>query len=243
MSWLDPVRRALDEATGPCPLFVRDDDAGWADDRLASLLDVLDRHGLPVDVAVIPAAVTPCSARALAARAADGRVRLHQHGLVHLDHEPVGRKCEFGTARDAATQHADIGAGRRILLDAFGDLLDPVFTPPWNRCTAATGDALVAHGLRVLSRDRTAPALDRADLVEVPVSVDWFAHRKGERLPRSGVAEQVAAAVRSGAPVGLMLHHAVTDDAERAGVAELLAVLGAHPNTRATTIVELAGCA
>ena len=57
MSWLDPVRQALDE--GPCTAFFRDDDAGWGDERLWVLLDLFDRRSLPVDLAVIPAELHP----------------------------------------------------------------------------------------------------------------------------------------------------------------------------------------
>jgi peptidoglycan/xylan/chitin deacetylase (PgdA/CDA1 family) len=242
MSWLDAVASALDAAPAPCPVFVRDDDAGWADDRLDALLAALDRAGMPVDLAVIPAAVGPGLRRVLH-RYGGGGVRLHQHGLAHVDHEAVGRKCEFGRSRAAWVQSADIGAGRRILLDAFGDRIDPVFTPPWNRCTAATGAALHAHGIRVLSRDVTAVALHQLGLTEIPVTVDWFGHRRGVRLTLEEVAARIAGGVRAGGPVGLMLHHAVTGGEERGVLAELLHLLGGHPLVAPTTIVELAGVA
>jgi hypothetical protein len=42
--WLDPLRVALDEASGPVDFFVRDDDAGWDDERLFAMLAV-ERDG------------------------------------------------------------------------------------------------------------------------------------------------------------------------------------------------------
>ena len=81
MSWLDPVRAALDAAPAPVPVFFRDDDAGWEDDRLFALLDRFAVAGLPMDVAVIPAALHGELVDELGARARAGEVHLHQHGL------------------------------------------------------------------------------------------------------------------------------------------------------------------
>jgi predicted deacetylase len=238
--WLRPVVETLDAADRPCRVFFRDDDAGWDTPRLGALLDQFDRHGTPIDLAVIPTEITPPLARELVSRAAGSPVRLHQHGYAHADHERAGRKCEFGPARTRAEQQLDIGRGRERLIDAFGAHLDPVFTPPWNRCTDDTADALLANGIEVLSRDHTAARFDRQGLTEVPVTVDWFGHRKGTRWTRHELALHLAASLRSGRPLGVMLHHAVCNDAERRAIGDLLAVVDGHPAARPTTIVELA---
>lgn len=238
--WLRPVAEALDAADRPCPVFFRDDDAGWDTPGLMALLDGFDRHTTPIDLAVIPTVLSPQLARELGSRAAGSPVRLHQHGYAHADHQPAGRRCEFGPARTRAEQQLDIGRGRERLIDAFGPHLDPVFTPPWNRCTDDTIEALLANGIEVLSRDHTAARLARDGLAEVPVTVDWFGHRKGVRWTTHELALHLAASIRSGKPLGVMLHHAVCDDAERRAIGDLLAVLAAHPGVRPTTILELA---
>lgn len=238
--WLAPVAAALDAAAGPCQVFFRDDDAGWDDTRLFALLDRFEAHGLPVDVAVIPAAVTPMLARELGRRAWSGRVRLHQHGFAHVNHEPAGRRCEFGPARSAEAQAADVAAGRERLAGAFGDLVDPVFTPPWNRCTATTAAVLAARGPAVLSRDESAGRLGHPGVAEVPVTVDWFGGRRGVRWTPAELAARLADGVAGGGPVGVMLHHAVTDDDERAEVDRLLALVAAAPAARPAAILELA---
>ena len=158
------------------PVFFRDDDAGWGDARLFELLDRFAAHSLPVDLAVIPMELDRALADELAARP---RVGLHQHGLAHVNHEREGRKHEFGPSRDAAAQRADIAAGRERLADLLGERVDPIFTPPWNRCTADTGRCLAELGFEVLSREARAAPLDVPGLRELPVSVDWFAHRHG----------------------------------------------------------------
>ena len=158
-SWLRPVEEALDAADRPVRFFFRDDDAGWGDVRLIELLDLFAACSLPVDLAVIPRALDAGLAGELGMRR---RVGLHQHGLAHVNHEREGRKCEFGPARAADAQRRDIEAGRARLADLLGARVDPIFTPPWNRCTADTGRCLAALGFEVLSREARAGAAGRA---------------------------------------------------------------------------------
>jgi predicted deacetylase len=240
-AWLDGLRRALDAAHGPVAFFFRDDDAGWDDERLFELLDLFAGHSMPVDLAVIPDALTPRLASGLRARVASapGKVAIHQHGYAHLNHEPEGRKCEFGPARDHAHQLRDIKAGKMRLAALCGPIVTSVFTPPWNRCTAVTGDCLRQAGFRVLSRDVTAAPLNSEGLFELPVTIDWFARRKGVRLSPGELGTRLAAAVEEAAPVGVMFHHAPMDADERRCAGELLALLASHGNVRARLMDEL----
>lgn len=223
------VRGVLDRCHAPVTLFVRDDDGGWASDRLGALLDLFDAHALPMDLAVIPCALQRDLAEELRARTAGGRLGLHQHGYQHSNHEPRGRKCEFGISRPRERQRDDIVHGREILLEAFGAALDPIFTPPWNRCTETTAELLAAAGLRVLSRDRRADPLLAAGLQQLPVDVDWCKAMDGAPASVDSLDQRLAAALAQFGSVGLMLHHAVMDDAELARLAPLLALLAAHP--------------
>ena len=53
----------------------------------------------------------------------------------------------------------------------------------------------------MLSRDRAAPPLGLPGLAELPVTVDWFAKRKGAPgSRRDASARQLAAAPRTRAP-------------------------------------------
>lgn len=238
--WLAPVAAALDAARAPVPFFFRDDDAGWDDDALWALLDEFAAAGVPVDVAAIPAAVGARCGRRLAELVTAGLVRVHQHGRAHVNHEPTGRACEFGPSRTPGEQLHDVAAGRSLLEDRLGRAVEPVFTPPWNRCTRATADAVVAAGHTVLSMDVSAGRLDVAGLAEVPVSVDWSARRTGAPLPAATRGEAIADRIAAGAPVGLMLHHAVLGTAERRQVRRLLDLVAGSRMARPTTIVELA---
>jgi peptidoglycan/xylan/chitin deacetylase (PgdA/CDA1 family) len=217
--WLDEVLGALDELDAPVDVFFRDDDAGWGDARLRELLDRFAAAGLPVDLAVIPAALTPALAEELAARPCG----LHQHGYAHVNHQPEGRKCEFGAARGRERQRRDIEAGRRRLGELLGTRVDPIFTPPWNRCTRDTAEALAALGFAALSRESRAAPFGLPGLAELPVMLDWVRLEPGE------IARRLAAAIRAaGGPVGVMLHHAVMDAGQMSRMSELLALLGTH---------------
>jgi hypothetical protein len=248
--WLDPLRRALDaRAQASVPVFFRDDDAGWGDAELMLLLDRVAAAGVPIDVAAIPAQTGPALAAELCSRREAG-VRVHQHGLAHVDHQSQGRKCEFGADRTAAQRQADIVTGQQLLRDLFGADLEPVFTPPWNRSVIQIGDALVAADIAVLSRDRSAGTIEHPAIIEVPVDVDWFGSAKQRaadgtvtrrRWTPAELAERLAAAVEGSGRLGVMLHHAVTDADDLRRIGELADLVAAHPAATATTICAVAG--
>ena len=228
MHWLDPVRAAIVASPAPVEVFFRDDDAGWASDRLHALLDRFEHHELPVDLAVIPAVLDEALAAELRVRADTQRLGLHQHGFAHRNHEPDGRKYEFGPHRAPEQQRRDIEAGAARLADLLGDLVQPIFTPPWNRCTVDTGRCLAELGFRVLSRESRAEPLDVAGLDEVPIRIDFVKPDRAERL---------ATAVTEGGPIGVMFHHAVDD---LTAVDDLLALVATHPRIKARTILDIA---
>jgi peptidoglycan/xylan/chitin deacetylase (PgdA/CDA1 family) len=229
-NWLDPLRKTLDEAHGSIDFFFRDDDAGWEDARLFQLLDVFADYNVPIDVAVIPKSISRQTATCLRKRMEESpnQVSVHQHGYAHVNHEQTGRKCEFGDSRSSELQHADIAAGKALLADLLGPITDAMFTPPWNRCTASTARGLLQEGFTLLSRDITAARLDTPGLAELPVSIDWFGHRKNVRLSPNEIGESLSKAVATQAPVGVMLHHALVDDEERQRIGELLELLSSH---------------
>jgi len=241
--WLDPIRAALDRTVVPVRFFFRADDVGWDDDGMWALLKLFARHSLPVDLAVIPTDVTEGLARSLLVHAewSSCGIGFHQHGFAHLNHESTGRKNEFGPSRPGRQQRRDIAAGRKRLAALLGSSIDPIFTPPWNRCSRATGLCLAELGFRVLSREARAVPFEIPHLLELPVGIDWFAHRKGVRLSKPDFGQLVAAAIRRRGPVGIMFHHAVMDEAERAATGALLALISQHPMAVPTLMRSLAG--
>jgi predicted glycosyltransferase/broad specificity phosphatase PhoE len=238
--WLAPLLEALDESSRPATFFFRDDDAGWDDGRLRDLVDVFEAARAPIDLAVIPGALEAPLAHRLSEMWESGSVRLHQHGWRHESHEPDGRACEFGPSRSAAEQRRDIVLGRERLTSLLGPRLDPVFTPPWNRCTADTGRALASLGL-TLSREHRATTLHVPGLVELPICVDWLKRRRGQRLPIQAIGALLGEAVRGNGPVGVMLHHAAMGRDDRARLAQLLDLVARHRAAEWRHMRELVG--
>lgn len=229
-SWFAPVLSALDALPAPLPAFIRDDDAGWENDRLLALLDTVDAAGACIDLAVIPLAISDPLAAELIPRldAAPQRLALHQHGCAHVNHESEGRKCEFGPSRSAASQRHDIRGGWLLLQHLFGARVQPIFTPPWNRCAPHTPAVLAELGFAALSRDRGAPA--QSAVPEIAVDVDWSRQLRegGPVAAARALADALRARAGDGAPLGLMLHHATMDAPALAQLGELLACITRH---------------
>jgi hypothetical protein len=238
---LNAVHSALDAVRAPLRLFLRDDDGGWDDARLFKLLDCTAVAGVPIDLAVIPQSCSAALAHTLCARidAAPALIGVHQHGYAHTNHEPSGRKCEFGAARDVAAQAHDLQRGRERLHGLFGTRLDGWFTPPWNRCSPATPGLLAALGYSALSRDRGAP-VQRA-LPEVAVNVDWCKQRAagGDDAVAATLAQALARRTAAGGSVGVMLHHAVMDARDLQWLRVLLAATAGHPKVRWVAMNEV----
>lgn len=239
--WLDPVREALDAASSRIVFFLRDDDAGWEDEHLYRVLDLVTYFRVPIDVAAIPMAISASLAVELRAflGARTPLVSVHQHGFAHVNHEPAGRRCEFGASRPRDRQRQDLASGRERLQEALGCALPPIFTPPWNRCTRDTAECLVELGFKILSRDVSAETFGLARLHEAPVRLDW----SGPRGAPAGTVrwgETIARTIAAGQPIGVMLHHAAMTATDRRMLSDLLRVLTAHPDVAVRCISDFA---
>lgn len=222
------LSRALDAAATPITFFFRDDDAGWADAKLFSLCDRFSTRA-PLDLAVIPLAIGQEIASALIAH--EGQLAFHQHGYAHRNHQATGKKSELSDDRPAAEIAAEIRTGHLGLRLLFGDRLDPIFTPPWNRCGTTAARLLIDAGMHVLSRDYGAAPFGIRGLVELPIGVDWVRRRADLDMALT------AAATRS--PVGVMLHHEVLDNNDLSALDALLDLLIAHHSARLAHMADV----
>jgi hypothetical protein len=232
-AWLQPVLEAVGSIATDIKFFIRDDDGGWGDEALLSLLDTLATRSIPIDVAVIPMAVKHPMVDELRYRkqTAPHLLGLHQHGFQHLNHEPDGRKCEFGPSRSPYLQADDILQGQCLMREMFGPSADNIFTPPWNRCTQETVKVLQTYGFRALSRNRSATPLDLQSIRELPVALDWQRPRPDLHALALELAALIHGAAEEGAlPIGIMLHHAVMSDHDRKALLQLLDLLRAQAN-------------
>jgi hypothetical protein len=123
----------------------------------------------------------------------------------------------------------------------LGSALDPIFTPPWNRCTVTTGKCLRDLGFTVLSRDATAPSLALSGLKELPLSIDWFGKKNRERLSFQSLGMLMANRVKQKQHVGIMLHHELMNANERELLNDLLVLLAAHQQAHCKLMAQIAG--
>jgi len=226
-----------------CRLFFRDDDVAEDEPSLSRLLDLFAANETPLNLEIIPGQLTVAGRRRLRDRweRAPALLDLHQHGWTHQNHEPSGRKCEFGPTRRFEEQLADLRAGRDRLREEFGSAFVPVFTPPWNRYGSATITALVELGFEAFSALRRpsagAPwpscASQEGGLRSLPATLDlieWGERRRLRPVPEllASLSRQLAERGCAGPdapPVGILLHHAVMDEAAFDFLARLLRLL------------------
>lgn len=189
-------------------IFFRDDDADRDLQELQTLLGIFRERRVPLSLAVIPGSLQKSGVNLLCEAAKAQVLELHQHGWIHANHETEGRKCEFGSSRSYAEQFADISRGAKVLREAFGPLFTPIFTPPWNRCTAETRRVLRDLDFRALSTIRSDKSVgSEPGLAEVPVSVDIFHWKGGIRLKTEEELTVELLERSKTLPIGVLLHH------------------------------------
>ncbi|MCB0105124.1 MAG: hypothetical protein KDE53_04435 [Caldilineaceae bacterium] len=213
-------------------LFLRDDDIDEDEETLRELLDVALARGVPINLEVIPGTLTDACARLIAdhKRFTPDLVQLDQHGWLHSNHEREGRKCEFGPSRGYHQQYEDIARGKELLASTLPDLISPVFTPPWNRCTEDTYRVLDELGFAVFSGLRGKTPVTGYRFQEISVTLDLY-HWKGGAVMKEPalIIADLIAQIQARAPIGLLLHHKVMERTAFAFLDRLLAMVRAYP--------------
>jgi peptidoglycan/xylan/chitin deacetylase (PgdA/CDA1 family) len=227
--WADADRRAT--------LWWRDDDAAAVTPALERLLGLQREHAVPLALAVIPDRLEPGLSLRLAGCAG---VAILQHGYRHRNHAGKGEGAwEFGDHRPLEQAAADLAAGQRQLVEAFGRHFLPVLAPPWNRISDRVVQRLPTLGFIGLTTFR---ARDRAEaapgLVQVNAHCDPIKWKQGARFSGTGRAlDDLIGHLRArrmgtadpGEPTGLLTHHLALDAPAWEFVAELLRRTRAHP--------------
>ncbi|MGB7181599.1 MAG: hypothetical protein WBD34_17285 [Burkholderiaceae bacterium] len=242
---LELIAEAIAKKKDRIHIFFRNDDGGWAQERLDNLWHLMLRHGLPMDVAVIPDALTEQIADRLHGlhQRSTGMLRFHQHGFRHRNHEFSDRKSEFGISRTFEQQLTDIDEGRTVLGRWLGNSVDPFFTPPWNRCTDVTISALHTLGFQVISRITGSDSLVCNQLKPIDVSIDWLKSRKGQRMTWAQFCNYAKSQFEIGDTIGIMLHHEHMDTPELERFQQFVKLLMAQPNVQFCSMKAIFGCA
>jgi hypothetical protein len=224
-------------------VFFRADDVAIPSIRQDRLLELFTRRNVPLCAAIIPAWMN--AARwAHIQRLIRDRHHLfawHQHGWNHQNHEPLGKKQEFGPAVTLDRKHRALVRGRDKLLAIMGEQFLPVFTPPWNRLDTMTMTLLRQEGYQAISRYQGNKPPTPPDLPDFPVNVDL--HTRRETSPEAGwtaLLGEVQQALGSGT-VGFMLHHQRMNEAAFTFLDGMLAEVQGHPGLRLVHFGTLLG--
>lgn len=223
-------------------LFLRDDDVDEDEESLGHLLDIALARNVPLNLEIIPGRLTAAAVAVLknALRAGSDLFSINQHGWLHVNHEPNGRKCEFGPARSLAQQIEDIARGKSVLESAFEDRFYPAFTPPWNRCTVDTFAALDELGFHVLSKDQGKEPLVDYRFREIFTTLDLFTWKGGAMMKAPDeIVRTLIAQMRDLPVVGLLLHHKVMDAEAFRFLDQLVSELARSPIVRFHTFQTL----
>ncbi len=190
-------------------IFFRADDVAAPGRTLSKLISLFLDHQTPLTLAVVPAWLTKPRWQHLLELCGQERSLWcwMQHGWRHLNHEPRGKKLEFGPSRPLFQKRQDLLLGFERLRDLMDDEFLPAFTPPWNRCDDETLGALQEIGYKALSRSLGAQPPAPATLTEYPVTVDLHS-RKEKDVEESwqSLFKELNRSLRSGF-CGVMIHH------------------------------------
>lgn len=137
------------------------------------LVRTLAERDVGVDLAVIPARLTPKGATWVASLLATfDCVYVHQHGWAHVNHEVEGKRSEFGLTRPFSQRSHDVEAGAARLEKEFGSRFTRVFCPPWNRMAVDMPGLIRSLGFRGVSAFGAVPELPLG-LLDVSAMIDW----------------------------------------------------------------------
>lgn len=216
--WLDNCfGQARDQISPhkPSRIFFRADDVAIPDTNILRLMRLFQTYRIPLALAVIPAWMTPDRWTAFQEmdRNSPDLWMWHTHGWRHVNHEPDGKKQEFGPSRMTDMLTSDLENGLKRLARILSDRLTRVFTPPWNRCDDRTMSHLKRLGYVAISRYRNSLPTVPPGIVDIPVNVDL--HTRREPIPLDGwhaLGLELLQGLVSG-QCGVMIHHTRMDDA------------------------------
>ena len=206
--WLDPLRAALDEAPRRRPSSFATTTPDGTTSACSRCSTSFERHGLPLDVAVIP--------RALSAELARVRWLERERRMGRAAGPAPARSRPPSTTSPTAASASSV---LRAIATRSG-AISPRAASCSTRCCPGSPSRCSRHRGTDAPRHRAScsrarasacsrgtssePVLALAGLIELPVSVDWsYAKRDGRRLTfdrarRAGRASACGSASRSG---------------------------------------------
>lgn len=207
------IQAGCAEAVSDVHVFFRADDIGAPGTSFTRMATLFNQYEIPLCLAVVPAWLNAKRYAALREATNDsGLFCWHQHGWLHKNHQPTGKKGEFGDSRHQEQLRNDLCKGKNRLAEILKDAFFPVFTPPWNRCGQTTLELLRELGFAAISRSSGASPLTLPNLPDFQVNVDL--HTRKEQSGEDSLGNLLGELRQSlaGGQAGIMLHHQVMND-------------------------------
>lgn len=214
------LHRCLTEALAatssrdPIPVFFRADDVAVPGKQFCKLVDVFSRYQVPLSMSVVPTWLTVNRWKSIErlCRKNSELWCFYQHGWRHMNHEPSGKKQEFGPARPIADIKHDLARGRERLRSIMQDAFFPAFTPPWNRCSKEALTILRTLCFRAISRSRGASPPAPAGIPDFQVNVDLHTRKEqSAALGWENLFTELTTGIEDGF-CGIMIHHQRMND-------------------------------
>ncbi len=224
----------------PVQVFFRADDIGRIDDNFIQMMELFNSYEVPLCPALVPQWLSRENWIRIKDMVTDDSLFCwHQHGYSHANHEPEGKKNEFGESRSVADIREEIQAGKTALEELLGNTFYPVFTPPWNRCSQATLDILQDLEFTSLSRSINVLPPAPAGLPDLAVNIDLHTRRESDPSQAlENLLTECAVAFKTGR-MGFMLHHQLMNDKAFFLLEELFRVLRDRSDIELCTLREL----
>ncbi len=221
-------------------VFFRADDIGRIDDNFIRMMELFNDYGVPLCPALVPQWLSRENWLRIKDLVIDDTLFCwHQHGYSHANHEPKGKKNEFGESRSVADIRGEIQSGKTALEELLGNTFYPVFTPPWNRCSQATLDNLQDLQFTALSRSINVQPSAPAGLPDLAINIDLHTRRESDPAQAlENLLTECAAALKTGR-MGFMLHHQRMNDKAFFLLEELFRVLREQPGVELCTFRDL----
>ena len=232
-------------------IWFRDDDAIRVTPALRQLESLARKHGLQIGLAVIPGPAQTELVDYLHAH--DSSFHPMCHGWMHEIHQSI-EFGEFGAGRPQQALRVDAIRALKQFQRLFGNRY-PIFVPPFGRLDDTFIPELMRIGFAGVSNKPTLRQVRLARLhasfPRLPQGVAWLtpppglldAHidpidwKQSTALSEPHIARQLVGElrlrrkryIRTDAPIGILTHHLVHDDAVWARLSTLMDILASSP--------------